>query len=92
MAWDFGDEAQFVGENVTGYRYIAHLYCLAVQAGFYSDVVECSLSTRENLVRSPSGKKDFFFACYRIKADTKGSTITINMSICRKPFCSAVNL
>ena len=59
MAWDFGDEAQFGGENVTGYRYIAHL-CLAVQAGFYSDVVECSLSTRENLVRSPSGKKKFF--------------------------------
>ena len=53
-----------MGENVTGYRYIAHLYCLAVQAGFYSDVVECSLSTRENLVRSPSGKKEFFFACY----------------------------
>ena len=23
------------GENVTGYKYIAHLYCLAVQAGFY---------------------------------------------------------
>ena len=23
-------------------RYIIHLYCLAVQAGFYSDVVECS--------------------------------------------------
>ena len=45
--------------HVTGYRYIAHLYCLAVQAGFYSDVVECSLSTRENLVRSPSGKKEF---------------------------------
>ena len=22
-------------------RYIIHLYCLAVQAGFYSDVVEC---------------------------------------------------
>ena len=27
------------GENVTGYSYIVHLYCLAVQAGFYSDVV-----------------------------------------------------
>ena len=22
-------------------RYITHLYCLAVEAGFYSDVVEC---------------------------------------------------
>ena len=28
------------GENDTGYRYITHLYCLAVQAGFYSDAVE----------------------------------------------------
>ena len=51
----------YVKYSNTGYRYIAHLNCLAVQAGFYSDVVECSLSTRENLVRSPSGKKDFFF-------------------------------
>ena len=55
-----------MGKNVTGYRYIAHLYCLAVQAGFYSNVVECSFSMRENLVRSPSGKKEFFFACYTI--------------------------
>ena len=52
-------------ECVTGYRYIAHLYCLAVQAGFYSDVVECSLSTRENLVRSPSGKKPVTFGAQR---------------------------
>ena len=59
-----GTKPNLVGENVTGYRYIAHLYCLAVQAGFYSDVVECSLSTRENLVRSPLGKKEFFFAGY----------------------------
>ena len=30
------------GENVTGYRLgISYTYCLAVQAGFYSDVVEC---------------------------------------------------
>ena len=35
------------GENVTGYRYIIHLYCLAVQAGFYSDVVECSPQDRK---------------------------------------------
>ena len=31
---------------VTGYRYITHLYCLAVQAGFYSDVVECRIFVR----------------------------------------------
>ena len=23
------------------YRYVTHFYCLAVEAGFYSDVVEC---------------------------------------------------
>ena len=27
-------------------RYIIHLYCLAVQVGFYSDVVECSTIDR----------------------------------------------
>ena len=31
---------------VTGYRYIAHLYCLAVQAGFYSEVVTKSACFR----------------------------------------------
>ena len=30
-------------------RYIIHLYCLAVQAGFYSDVVECSSIDRKVL-------------------------------------------
>ena len=31
-----------VGANVVGIdRYITHFYCLAVEAGFYSDVVEC---------------------------------------------------
>ena len=29
------------GVYVTGSRYIIHFYCLAVEAGFYSDVVEC---------------------------------------------------
>ena len=39
---------------VTGYRYITHLYCLAVQAGFYSDVVECWPVTQTAQVRSPA--------------------------------------
>ena len=47
-------------DHVTVYMYITHLHCLAVQAaGFYSDVVECLLSMRENMARTPSGKKDF---------------------------------
>ena len=28
-------------------RFIIHLYCLAVQAGFYSDVIECSPQDRK---------------------------------------------
>ena len=33
-----------------------HLYCLAVQAGFYSDVVECWPVTQTARVRSPVGE------------------------------------
>ena len=43
---------------VTGYmviRYIIHLYCLAVQAGFYSDVVECPPITQKTRVRIRTG-------------------------------------
>ena len=45
---------------VTGYRYIIHLYCLAVQAGFYSDVVECRTLSPADRVRSPVGEKCYF--------------------------------
>ena len=38
-------------------RYNTHLYCLAVQAGFYSDAVECLTVTQEILVRSSAGTK-----------------------------------
>ena len=31
------------------------MYCLAVQAGFYSDAVECLTATQEILVRSSAG-------------------------------------
>ena len=43
--------------GVTGYRYMIHLYCLAVQAGFYSDVVECRTLSPADRVRSPVGGK-----------------------------------
>ena len=32
-------EIMYVSQGIV--RNIIHLYCLAVQAGFYSDVVEC---------------------------------------------------
>ena len=54
---------------------ITHLHCLAVQAGFYSGVVDCLLSTRKNLVRSPSGKTDFSSpVTFRAQRGAQGST------------------
>ena len=38
MAWNFGDEVQFGGGECHGARYITHFYCLAVEAGFNSDL------------------------------------------------------
>ena len=38
-------------------RYNTHFYRLAVQAGFYSDAVQCWISTQEILVRSSAGAK-----------------------------------
>ena len=49
-------------ENVTGYRYITHLYCLAVQAGFYSDVVECWILCGGSQVRSSAGSGQRYFS------------------------------
>ena len=37
----FGDESIKSRETCSRDRYITHFYCLAVEAGFYSDVVGC---------------------------------------------------
>ena len=41
MAWNFGDEVQFGRGECHGAMSKIHFYCLAVEVGFYSDVVEC---------------------------------------------------
>ena len=41
-------------------RYNTHLYRLAVQAGFYSDAIECWISTHETLVQSSVWAKRLF--------------------------------
>ena len=38
-------------------RYNTPLYCLAVQAGFHCDAVECLTATQKILVRSAAGTK-----------------------------------
>ena len=45
-----------------GYIFI-HFYCLAVEAGFYSDVVECLPVDPVTWVRFPAGA-DIFFSLY----------------------------
>ena len=61
-----GTNFNLEGENVTGYRYMIHLSCLAVQAGFYSDVVVCRTLSPADRVRSPVREKCYFyfFTCY----------------------------
>ena len=41
-------------------RYIIHLYCLALQAGFYSDVVECLTVDRRVLGSIPGWGMEIF--------------------------------
>ena len=60
MAWNFGDEVQFGGGECHGARYIIHFYCLAVEAGFYSDVVECLPVDPASWVRFPAGAGKIF--------------------------------
>ena len=49
------------GVNVTGSMYnITHFYCLVVEAGFYSQVVECLPVDPATLVRFPAGEGKIF--------------------------------
>ena len=42
----FEDESKIGGGICSSDRYMMHYYCLAVQAGFYSNIVECSPVTQ----------------------------------------------
>ena len=56
-----GTNFKLEGVNVTGSRYnITHFYCLAVEAGFYCDVVECLPVDPATWVRFPAGAGKIF--------------------------------
>ena len=56
-----GTNFKLEGVNVTGSRYnIRHFYCLAVEAGFYSDVAECLPVDPATWVRFPAGAGKIF--------------------------------
>ena len=48
------------GVYVTGYRYMIHFYCLAVETSFNSDVVECLPVIPATWVRFPGGAGKIF--------------------------------
>ena len=48
----FADESKMGGGICRSDRYMIHLYCLALQAGFYSDVEECRTLSPADQVRS----------------------------------------
>ena len=60
MAWNFGDEVQFGGGECHGVRYKIHFYCLAVEAGNYSDVVECLPVDPATWFQFPAGAGKIF--------------------------------
>ena len=80
-----GTNFKLEGENVTGYRYMIHLYCLAVQAGFYSDVVECWPVTQAARVRFPVGENV-------ISIFSPVTFIIVSKHIHRKLRCTRVKL
>ena len=53
-----------------GLVYIIHFYCLTVEAGFYSDVVECLPVDPASWVRFPAGAGKIF-SPYDIKLITR---------------------
>ena len=56
-----GTNFKLEGVNVTGSRYnMTHFYCLAVEASFYTDVVECLPLDPAAQVRFPAGADKIF--------------------------------
>ena len=56
-----------IGRRDVAVRYMIHFYCLVVEAGFYSDVVECRTLNPADWVRPPVRTKcdlDFFLLSY----------------------------
>ena len=73
-----GTNFKLEGVYVTGYRYMIHFYCLAVEAGFYSDVVECLPVDPASWVRFPAGAGKIF-SLYDIQINMTSKTTDCNM-------------
>ena len=60
------------------YRYITHFYCLAVEAGFYSDVVECLPLDPAAQVRIPPRAVGIFLHPVTFGGHCGGSTACVS--------------
>ena len=60
------------------YRYIRHFFCLAVEAGFYSDVVECLPIDPAAQVRFPPRAVGIFLHPVTFGGQYVGSTACIS--------------
>ena len=66
------------------YRYITHFYCLAVEAGFYSDVVECLPLDPAAQVRIPPRAVGIFLHPVTFGGQYVGPRLGFRASLSRK--------
>ena len=66
------------------YRYITHFYCLAVEAGFYSDVVECLPLNPAAQVRFPPRAVRIFLQPVTFGGQCGGPRLVFRASLSRK--------
>ena len=70
-------------EYVTGYRYIAHLYCLVIQAGFYNDALECWIFVRR-VAGSILGRvrtEDIFLRLLHLAPNVNSPHVALNLHV-----------
>ena len=65
-------------------RYITHFYCLAVEAGFYSDVVECLPLNPAAQVRFPPRAVGIFLHPVTFGGQCGGPRLVFRASLSRK--------
>ena len=65
-------------------RYITHFYCLAVEAGFYSDVVECLPLDPAAQVRFPPRACGIFLHPVTFGGQCGGPRLVFRASLSRK--------
>ena len=80
-SWDFSAPCDILCSRD---RYITHFYCLAVEAGFYSDVVECLPLDPAAQVRFPPRAVGIFLHPVTFGGQCGGPRLVFRASLSRK--------